>query len=126
MSLTLDDMPDPTDPPRPAFRKSVNDYLSACVWSQQSGRLETTTGAPVYAWLNQTGTPTITATVQWEAGDDDDVGNAVPATVSYNAWDLIKNGTFDLQTGLVSYQGKSYRFQFEMDNGTPSMKPYSG
>ncbi len=77
------------------------------------------------AWLNQTGNPGITATVQWEAAKATDVGIAVPAVVPYESWNIIKNGSFNSQTGLVTYQNKSYSFRFESVSGVATMAPYS-
>lgn len=78
----------------------------------------------MYAWLNQTGTPGITATVQWEAATGTDVGIGVKALIPYDTWNIIKNGSFDSQTGLVTYQSTSYRFRFETVSGEATMEPY--
>jgi hypothetical protein len=117
-------MSDPSLPPRPSLRESVFDFIGDCVWNQQKSRAETTAGAPVFGWLNQTGTPTMTATVQWEAGTSTDLGDAVPATIEYGSWNIIKNGSYDQQTGLVTYNQVAYRFSFEMVQGTATMAAY--
>lgn len=117
-------MSDPSVPPRPSLRQSVRNYIAGCTWNQQLSQVESG-GDPVFAWLNQTGTPGITATVQWEAGTSSDVGSAVPAAIPYESWNIIKNGSYDGQTGLVTYNNKSYRFAFGMVSGTPTMSPYS-
>jgi len=118
-------MADPTSPPRPGLRPAVKSYLAACVWDAQQARVETTGGVAVSGWLNETGTPGITTTVQWEAGTAADLGNAVPAAIPQASFDIIKNGTLDSQTGLVAYGGKSYRFQFKMVSGVAQMAAYS-
>lgn len=118
-------MPDPSDPPRPSLRQGVRNYIASCVWDQNQSRLETSGGDPVYAWLNQTGTPSTTATVQWEAGTANDLKDAVPAAIPQGSHTIIANGTYDAQTGLVTYNGKSYRFRFEMVSGTATMQAYS-
>lgn len=118
-------MSDPSTPPRPSLRESVYKYIGSCVWNQQTARVETSSGAPVYGWLNQTGTPGITATVQWEAGTSADLDNAVPATIAYDTWNVVQNGSYDGQTGLVIYNNVSYRFIFKMVNGSPTMAPES-
>lgn len=118
-------MTDPTDPPRPSLRKSVRDYLAACVWNQSQTRVETSTGEPVFGWLNQKDAPTITAVVQWEAGNANELGIAVAASVPYETWDIIKNGSYDSQTGLVTHDKKSYRFRFEVVSGVATMQPYT-
>lgn len=118
-------MPDPSAPPHGGLRPSVKTYLAACVWDAQQLRVETTGGVAVVAWLNQTGTPVITTTVQWEAGTASDLGNAVPAAIPQLSFDIIKSGTLDSQTGVVAYGGKSYRFQFRMASGVAQMAAFS-
>ncbi len=118
-------MADPSDPPRPSLRSAVKSYIAACVWDANQSRVETTGGVAVVGWLNATGTPGLTATVQWEAGTATDLGSSVPATIPQAAFDIIKNGSWDSQTGLVSYGGKSYRFQFKMVSGVAQMAAYS-
>lgn len=117
-------MSDPSVPPRPSLRQTVRNYLAGCTWNQQTGRVESS-GDPVFAWLNQTGNPGITATVQWEAGTSSDVDSAVPAAITYESWNIIKNGSYDGQTGLVTYNNKSYRFELKMVSSTPTMAPYA-
>lgn len=107
------------------MRQSVRNYIAGCSWNQQQGRLETANGDPVFGWLNQTGTPTQQATVQWEAGTSSDLGNAVAAAVPEETWAIIKNGSFDEETGLVTYKNESYRFRFEIVQGTATMEPHA-
>lgn len=120
-------MSDPTDPPRPSLRQTVRDFIAeSCTWDEEEGRLETTSGGdPVVAWLNQTGTPTKKATVQWEAGKTADADSAVPATITKSTFDIIKNGSWDSQSGLVTYASKSYRFRFAVVSGEAHMEPYA-
>jgi hypothetical protein len=117
-------MPDPTDPPRPALRKDVADYLTTCTWNEVTNRLENAYGDPVAAWLNMTGTPAITCTVQWEASKETDLGIAVGAHVPHATWNIVKNGDYDDKSGLVEYEKKTYRFAFVMDGGQPTMVAY--
>lgn len=114
-------MSDPSTPPRPSLRQSVYEYLAACVWDSQQSRVETSGGTPVYGWLNQDGSAGQSATVEWEAGTSTDLGAAVPAAVPYATWNIIDQGTFDSQTGRVTYSGTSYTFVFKMKSGVATM-----
>ena len=117
-------MADPTSPPRPSLRPSVKTYIAGCVWNSGAGRVETTGGTPVSGWLNETGNPGITTTVQWEAGTATDVGDAVPGAIPQESFDIIKNGSLDQQTGLVTHKGLTYRFQFKAVSGVAQMAAY--
>lgn len=115
-------MPGTSDPPRPSLTSSVHGYLTNCSWA--NNRLEYG-GTPVYGWLNQTGTPGQNATVYWEVGSATDAGVAVRATIPQLVHTIAVNGTWDQQTGRVSYGGKSYAFRFEVVSGAATMEPYA-
>jgi len=114
-------MPGTTDPPRPGLRSDVRNYLVACVWDSVQQRVEDTSGNPVAAWLNQDGTPAITNPVRWEVGTTSSAGTSVQAKIVSGTFTIIKNGSYNQQTGIVSYSGKNYRFAFYMSGGVPSM-----
>lgn len=118
-------MPNSSDPPRPSLRSDVRNYLVGCVWDSGQQRVEDGSGNPVAVWLNQDGTPGITNPVRWEVGTTSSAGVSVQATIPSATFNMIKNGGYDQSTGLVSYQGKNYRFLYQMNQGVPSMVPLS-
>lgn len=114
-------MPGTSDPPRPHLSSAVRNYLAACSWDGIQQRIEDASGNAVAAWLNQNGTPAISNPVVWEVGTTSQAGTSVQAKITQNTYDTIKNGTYDANTGLVTYLGKSYRFSFAVSGGVASM-----
>lgn len=114
-------MPGSSDPPRPHLSSAVYNYLDACTWDSNQSRVEDGSGNPVSVWLNQAGTPAVVNPVSWEAGTTSSAGSSVQATILSATFTIIKDGTYDQGTGLVSYQGKSYRFSFKMSGNGPAM-----
>lgn len=117
-------MPQGDRPPRPRLSSTARNYLvNDCKWNPQLSRVERILGGvPVYAWLGQTGTPGLTATVEWDAGPDPGVGKCVRAVIGQAEWDTIKNGTWNSNTGVVTYQNVLYTFSFEAGTDAPVMK----
>lgn len=118
-------MPDPIDPPRPSLRSGVQSFLAGCTWNQSKARVEDSSGNAIVAWLNQTGTPGLTATVQWDAGTSSQAGTAVDAVISSESFTIIDGGTYDSNTGLMTYQNKTYRFALQKVSGVVTMAAYS-
>lgn len=120
-------MPGTTDPPRPTLTSTIRNYLkNDCVWNAQTSRVELAQGGtPVYAWLGQTGNPGLSATVEWAAGADPGVGGCVKAVIGQTELDTIKNGTYDSQSGIVTYGGKNYSFRYEAGANGGVMKRHS-
>ncbi len=114
-------MPGTNDPPRPSLHSDVRSYLVACVWDAGQQRVEDTSGNPVTAWLNQDGTPGITNPVRWEVGTTSSAGTAVQVAIPTATFTIIKNGTHNQTTGIVTYSGKNYGFSFQTSGGVPSM-----
>jgi hypothetical protein len=115
-------MPGTSDPPRPHLSSAVRNYLVSCTWNSQLQRVENG-GNPVSAWLNQNGTPAISNPVVWETGTTSQAGTSVQSKITQNTYDIIKNGSYDSNSGLVTYVGKTYRFAFAMSGGLASMLP---
>lgn len=118
-------MPNPTDPPRPSLESSPYADLSSCGWDTKDGVVNGS-GVQIFVWLNILPSSTIGKTVEvyWEVGTAAQAGQAVRATIPQDAFDIIKNGTYDPGTGLIAHQGEDYSFRFEMISGVASMKPY--
>lgn len=117
-------MSNPTDPPRPSLESGPYGAFSGYTWHSTNGVVNSN-GTKVYAWLNQTGSPGKTATVYWEVGTAAEAGSlAVLATITQNACTIIKGGTYDQGSGLITYGGNEYSFRYEMDSGTLFMKSY--
>ncbi len=115
-------MPGTSDPPRPHLSSAVRNYVAGCTWDALQQRVENG-GNPVSAWLNQNGTPAISDPVIWEVGTTSQAGTSVQAKITQTSYDIIKNGTYDANSGLVTYLGKTYRFSFAMNGGVASMLP---
>lgn len=114
-------MPGTSDPPRPHLSSAVRNYLAGCSWDGVQQRIEDSSGHAVVAWLNQNGTPAISNPVIWEAGTTAQAGTSVQAKIPKSTYDTVTNGTYDANTGLVTYLGKTYRFSFATSGGVASM-----
>ncbi len=114
-------MPGTSDPPRPHLSSAVRNYLVGCSWDAGQSRVEDGSGNPVSAWLNQSGAYAIDDPVRWEVGATSTAGASVQATIPNGTFTIVKNGTYNQTTGLVTYSGKSYRFVFAMSGGSPQM-----
>ncbi len=114
-------MPGTSDPPRPHLSLAVRNYLAACTWDAGQGRLEDGSGNAVAAWLNQSGSTAVTNPVVWEVGTTSQASSSVQATVVQTTYNIVKNGTYNQATGLVSYNGSNYKFAFVVSGGVASM-----
>lgn len=114
-------MPGTSDPPRPHLSSAVRNYLAGCSWDAGQSRVEDGSGNAVSAWLNQSGAYGIDDPVRWEVGTTTSAGTSVQATIPNASFTIVKNGTYNSNTGLVSYSGKNYRFAFAMSGGVPQM-----
>lgn len=118
-------MSDPIDPPRPSLTTGTRNTLAGCTWNATKGAVVDASGDQVYAWLTQTNTPTTTVTVQWEVGTATTAGSVlVLAVITQTTHDIVKNGSHNANTGIVTYGGTGYRFRFERNgSGVPTMAP---
>jgi hypothetical protein len=110
----------PTDPPHLGLRQATRDFIASCTWNNTTGQLEYG-GAVVKASLHQVSASGFGVTVEWLASVAADYGAAVTVVIPQATYDIVKNGTFNSQTGVVTHGGKNYIFEHKMSGSVRSM-----
>jgi hypothetical protein len=110
----------PTDPPRNGIRQAVRDFIAGATWNSTSGQLESG-GVAVKASLSQISSSGFGMTTEWLASVAADYGSAVTVIIPQTTYDIVKNGSFNSQTGQVTYSSVTYNFQHIMSGSVRSM-----
>ncbi|MBI2394234.1 MAG: hypothetical protein HYV09_31980 [Deltaproteobacteria bacterium] len=113
-------MPTPTTPPIVALPQGVFDALNGMSYDSTARAFRDGSNNAIYLFVesDSNGLP------RWQYATDAQGSINPRADIPLLTADVILGGTFDAQTGAISYDGQSYRIRLERDGSGPIAKAY--